>query len=64
MSQKHTLPVEESCPWWHPNAIASSYDACSTFDGEIRSYADLLSCVEEAGCEIAGETHREFMKVQ
>lgn len=52
---KHELPVEESCPWWHANSIAKRFDACRPFDGGIRNYADLWSCVEEARCQLTGE---------
>ena len=56
---KHTLPVDESCPWYHPNSIWKGKEVCRTRDGnEIRSYADLLSCFEEAGCRLTGDTRR------
>lgn len=56
---EHTLPVDESCPWYHPNSIWEGKEVCRTRDGsEIRSYADLLSCFEEAGCRLTGDTTR------
>ena len=55
LRDKHTLPVEESCPWYHRNGIERPGDACRIDDGTILNLADLWSCVEEAECELTGD---------
>eukprot|EP00903_Cladosiphon_okamuranus_P020051 g18417.t1 len=58
LRMKHRLPIDESCPWWHIHGIPDSSDACR-LDGEIRDYADLMSCVKKAGCDVT-DTRLQF----
>lgn len=55
---KHTLPVDPSCAWWHPNKISSVRDnsvACNTVAGRpVGNYSDVLGCMQEAHCELKG----------
>ncbi|CAN0124123.1 unnamed protein product [Scytosiphon promiscuus] len=53
MTQKHELPVEETCPWWHTDSISWDSNACRPLDGKpVRSLTDLWSCVEDSACEL------------
>lgn len=58
ITAKHELPVEKSCAWSHVGGIGRGSDACRLYDGGIHSYTDLWSCIEEARCELTGDTRR------
>jgi len=56
---KHTLPVDNDCPWWRPNSIVSPTQhytfGCTTFKGkDVENYSDLIGCLQEADCETTG----------
>ena len=59
VKDKHELPIEESCPWWHVNGFQPSEHAFP-LDEKVSNYADLVSGVEEVGCELTGGTPGEI----
>lgn len=48
--QKHTLPVEPSCRYWHPNTIAAPNS--DSIPCRASGYTDLWQCIQEANCTI------------
>lgn len=50
---KHTLPVDEKCPWQHIDNLANEKIPCKFKDGrEPQNYEELSLCVEERYCRV------------
>ncbi|CAM9846256.1 unnamed protein product [Ectocarpus sp. 12 AP-2014] len=50
---KHTLPVNEYCPWSHAYGIAGTRDGCWSIAGQpVENESDLWTCMQETPCDI------------
>ncbi|CAM9117189.1 unnamed protein product, partial [Ectocarpus sp. 13 AM-2016] len=50
---KHTLPVNDSCPWSHGYGLAGKRDGCWSIAGQpVENESDLWTCMQASPCEI------------
>lgn len=57
---KHSLPVNRTCVWHHPQGLAKHELGCFSADGgAAKSYFDLWLCMVQAACTINGVFHEQ-----